>query len=251
MSFRTTLLLGTAFLAGVAIGPASDLIAKHLVRGLGINAAYAQVTDRANTYRLLTLFGDVFERVRSEYVDPVSDKELMENALNGMLTGLDPHSAYMTADEFREMQVDTNGKFAGIGIEVVPENGFLKVISRMDDTPASKAGIKAGDIITRLNGKSVQGLSLVNMIDEMRGPSNTKVTLTIAREGVDHPLEISMRREGYPHPGGKAADGAGQHRLCAAHRVLRAGGCRAKTSRPITQAAGRWQAEGTRSRPAQ
>ena len=194
-SLRTTLLLGTAFLAGVAIGPASDLIAKHLVRGLGINAAYAQVTDRANTYRLLTLFGDVFERVRSEYVDPVSDKELMENALNGMLTGLDPHSAYMTADEFREMQVDTNGKFGGIGIEVVPENGFLKVISRMDDTPASKAGIKAGDIITRLNGKSVQGLSLANMIDEMRGPSNTKVTLTIAREGVDHPLEISMRRE--------------------------------------------------------
>jgi carboxyl-terminal processing protease len=195
MSFRTTLLLGTAFLAGVAIGPASDLIAKHLVRGLGINAAYAQVTDRANTYRLLTLFGDVLERVRSEYVDPVSDKELMENALSGMLTGLDPHSAYMTADEFREMQADTNGKFAGIGIEVVPENGFLKVISRMDNTPASKAGIKAGDLITRLNGKLVQGLSLANMIDEMRGPSNTKITLTIAREGVDHPLEISMRRE--------------------------------------------------------
>ena len=195
MSFRTTLLLGTAFLAGVVVGPASDLIAKHLVRSLGINAAYAQVTDRANTYRLLTLFGDVFERVRSEYVDPVSDKELMENALNGMLTGLDPHSAYMTAIEFREMVVETSGKFGGIGIEVVPENGFLKVISRMDNTPASEAGIKAGDIITRLNGKSVQGLSLESMIDKMRGPSNTKVTLTIAREGLDHLLEISMRRK--------------------------------------------------------
>ena len=131
----------------------------------------------------------------AEYVDPVSDKELMENALNGMLTGLDPHSAYMAADEFREMLVDTQGKFAGIGIEVVAETGFLKVISRMEDTPASKAGIKAGDIITRLNGKSVQGLSLMNMINEMRGPSKTKVALTIAREGVDHPLEISMRRE--------------------------------------------------------
>jgi carboxyl-terminal processing protease len=179
----------------VAIGPASDLIAKHLVRGSGINAAYAQVPDRTNTYRLLTLFGDVFERVRNEYVDPVSDKELMESALNGMLTGLDPHSAYMNAHEFREMQEETSGEFGGIGIEVVPENGFLKVVSRMDDTPASKAGIKAGDIITRLNGKPVQGLSLANMIDEMRGPSNTKVTLTISHEGLDHPLEVSMRRK--------------------------------------------------------
>jgi carboxyl-terminal processing protease len=132
--------------------------------------------------------------VRSEYVDPVSDKELMEGALNGMLAGLDPHSAYMTADEFREMLVDTNGKFGGVGIEVVPENGFLKVVSRMDDTPASKAGIKAGDIITRLNGKLVQELPLADMIDEMRGPSKTKITLTITREGVDHPLEVSMRR---------------------------------------------------------
>ena len=95
---RTTLLLGTAFLAGVAIGPASGLIASHFVLDLGINAAFAQDTDRANTYRLLTLFGDVFERVRSEYVDPVSDKELVENAINGMLTGLDPHSAYMNAE---------------------------------------------------------------------------------------------------------------------------------------------------------
>ena len=137
----------------------------------------------------------MFERVRSEYVDPVSDKELIDDAINGMLTGLDPHSAYMNADEFREMQVETTGEFGGIGIEVVPENGFMKVISPMDDTPASKAGIKAGDMVTGLNGKSVQGLSLENMIDPMRGPPNTKITLTIKREGVDHPLEISMRRE--------------------------------------------------------
>ena len=98
--------------------------------------------------------------MRSEYVDPVSDKELVENAIDGMLTGLDPHSAYMNADEFQEMQVETTGVFGGIGIEVVPENGFMKVISPMDDTPASKAGIKAGDMITGVDGKSAHGLSL-------------------------------------------------------------------------------------------
>ena len=124
---RTTLLLGTAFLAGVAIGPASGLFASHFVRGLAINSAFAQDTDRANTYRLLTLFGDVFERVRSQYVDPVSDKELVENAVNGMLTGLDPHSSYMNAEQFRAMQVETKGEFGGLGIEVVPENGFSNV----------------------------------------------------------------------------------------------------------------------------
>ena len=192
---RTTLLLSTAFLAGVAIGPASGLFASHLVRGLAINSAFAQDTDRANTYRLLTLFGDVFERVRSQYVDPVSDKELVENAVNGMLTGLDPHSSYMNAGQFRAMQVETKGEFGGLGIEVVPENGFFKVISPMDDTPASKAGIRAGDIITGLNGKTTQGLSADDALDQMRGPPNSEVTLTIKREGVDQPLEVSMRRE--------------------------------------------------------
>jgi hypothetical protein len=110
---RTTMLLGTAFLAGVAIGPASGLFASHLARGLAINSAFAQDTDRANTYRLLTLFGDVFERVRRQYVDPVSDKELVENAVNGMLTGLDPHSGYMNAEQFRAMQVVRRRSVAG------------------------------------------------------------------------------------------------------------------------------------------
>jgi carboxyl-terminal processing protease len=192
---RTTLLLGTAFLAGVTIGPASGLIVRHFVGSLGVNAALAQDTARANTYRLLTLFGDAFERLRSEYVDPVSDKELVENAIDGMLTGLDPHSAYMNAEQFRAMQVETKGEFGGLGIEVIPENGFFKVISLMDDTPASKAGVKAGDIIIGLNGKTTQGLSPDDALDQMRGPPNSKVTLTIKREGVDHPLEFSMRRE--------------------------------------------------------
>jgi carboxyl-terminal processing protease len=192
---RSTLLLGTAFLAGVTIGPASGLVARHFLPAIGVNAAFAQDSDRANTYRLLTLFGDVFERVHSEYVDPVSDKELVENAIDGMLVSLDPHSGYMNADEFHEMQVQTTGVFGGVGIEVVPENGFMKVISPMDDTPASKAGIKAGDMITSVDGKSVQGLSLERLIGTMRGRPNTNITLTITREGVNQPLEISMQRE--------------------------------------------------------
>src|ERR1700761_2467679 len=193
--FRTGLLLGTAFVAGVALGPASGLIGRYLGYDFGINAALAQDSNRADTYRLLTLFGDVFERVRAEYVDPVTDKDLVENAINGMLTGLDPHSSYMNAKQFRDMQVQTKGEFGGLGIEVTQENGFIKVISPIDDTPASKAGIKAGDIITALDGKTVQGLSLQDAVDKKRGLPNSKISLTIKREGVEKPVEVSMLRE--------------------------------------------------------
>jgi len=133
--FRTALLLCTAFLAGVAVGPVSRLIAGHV--GLGVNAAFAQESYRADTYQLLALFGDAFERVRLEYVDPVSDKTLIEYAIDGMLTGLDPHSGYMNAAEFREMEIQATGQFAGLGVEVIQENGFVKVVSPMDGTPAS------------------------------------------------------------------------------------------------------------------
>jgi carboxyl-terminal processing protease len=190
---RTGLLLGTAFVAGVAIGPASGLIGRHF--GLGFAAFAAQDAGRADTYRLLTLFGDVFERVRAEYVDPVQDKDLIENSINGMLTGLDPHSSYMNTKAFRDMQVQTKGEFGGLGIEVTQDNGFIKVISPIDDTPASKAGVKAGDIITALDGKTVQGLSLQDAVDKMRGAPNSKITLTIKREGVEKPVEVSMLRE--------------------------------------------------------
>src|SRR5689334_11681863 len=192
---RTGLLLGTAFAAGVALGPASGLIGRHFGYGFGFSALAAQDSSRADTYRLLTLFGDVFERVRAEYVDQVDDKDLIENSINGMLTGLDPHSSYMNSKAFRDMQVQTKGEFGGLGIEVTQENGFIKVISPIDDTPASKAGVKAGDIITALDGKTVQGLSLQDAVDKMRGPPNSKISLTIKREGVDKPIEVSMLRE--------------------------------------------------------
>ena len=191
---RTSLLLGTAFVAGIMIGPVSGVIGHQFGLGQAI-AAFAQDSSRADTSRLLTLFGDVFERVRAEYVDPVTDKDLVENAINGMLTGLDPHSSYMNAKQFRDMQVQTKGEFGGLGIEVTQDNGFIKVISPIDDTPASKAGVKAGDIITALDGKTVQGLSLQDAVDRMRGAPNSKITLTIKREGIDKPLELSMLRE--------------------------------------------------------
>ncbi len=189
--FKTGLLLGAAFAAGLALGPASGLLGRHL----GIEAALAQDSGRADTYRLLTLFGDVFERVRAEYVEPVSDRDLIENAINGMLTGLDPHSNYMNAKAFRDMQVQTRGEFGGLGIEVTQDNGFIKVISPIDDTPASRAGVKAGDLILALDGKTVQGLSLNEAVDHMRGPPNSRITLTIRRENVDKPLDLTMQRE--------------------------------------------------------
>ena len=247
----TALLLGTAFVAGVAIGPASGLIARQFAANLGINAALAQDTDRANTYRLLTLFGDVFERARSEYVDPVSDTDLINDAINGMLTGLDPHSSYMNAEQFRAMQEDTKGEFGGLGIEVIPENGFFKVISALDDTPAFKAGIKAGDIVTGLNGKTTQGLSPEDALDQMRGRPNSKVTLTIKREGLDHPLDISMRREVIHIQVVKQRMEPGNIGYVRAHRVHRASRRDAEASGQIAPTTGGRQAEGTCSRSAQ
>ena len=193
--FRTVLLLTTAFIAGMVIGPASDLIARRFVFAFGFSAALAQDTDRTETYRLLALFGDVFELVRGEYVDPVSDKQLIENAVNGMLTGLDPHSAYLDATEFRELEAEDKGQFSGVGIDVALKDGMVTVISPIEDTPAFRAGIKAGDIIIALNGRAVRRVSAEHIIDQMRGPPNTKITVTIKRVGVDHPLVFSMRRE--------------------------------------------------------
>lgn len=149
--------------------------------------------NNADTYRLLSLFGDVFERVRNEYVEPVSDEELIEAALNGMLTSLDPHSGYLNAKSFRDMQVQTKGEFGGLGIEVTMENGWVKVVSPIDDTPAARAGLQPGDFITHLNGEAVQGLSLNDAVDRMRGPVNTDIKVTIRRDG-QAPFEVSLTR---------------------------------------------------------
>src|ERR1700716_3641259 len=149
----------------------------------------------SDTYRQLNLFGDVFERVRSDYVEKPDDSKLVESAISGMLTGLDPHSSYMDAKSFRDMQVQTRGEFGGLGIEVTMEDGLIKVVSPIDDTPASKAGIMANDIITNLDDEAVQGLTLNQAVEKMRGPVNTKIRLKIIRKGADNPIEVTLVRD--------------------------------------------------------
>ena len=142
----------------------------------------------------LRAFTEVFGRVKSDYVEPVEDKKLITEAINGMLTGLDPHSAYLDADAFKELQIGTQGEFGGLGIEVSMEDGFVKVISPIEDTPAFRAGIKPGDLIIKLDDTAVKGLSLTDAIKRMRGKPNTPITLTILRKGETKPLTISLMR---------------------------------------------------------
>ena len=147
----------------------------------------------SETYRQLDLFGEVFERVRSDYVEEVSDQQLIEAAINGMLSALDPHSSYMNAKNFSDMQVQVQGQFGGLGIEVTMENGFIKVVSPIDDTPAASAGLKPNDLIVAIDGESVQGLSLADAVERMRGPINSSIKLTIKRENRD-PFDVTLKR---------------------------------------------------------
>ncbi|MBL6959120.1 MAG: S41 family peptidase [Rhodospirillales bacterium] len=147
----------------------------------------------ADTYRLLNLFGDVFERVRSDYVEAPTDQEMIEAAISGMLTSLDPHSSYMNAKSFRDMQVNTRGEFGGLGIQVTMEGGYVKVISPIDDTPAFRAGIKPSDLITHLDGKAIRGLTLNQAVDRMRGKVGSDIKLTVRREGKD-PFDVTITR---------------------------------------------------------
>lgn len=143
----------------------------------------------------LRLFTDVLDRIRKDYVEVVEDKDLLEDAVRGMLTGLDPHSAYLDADAFKELQVGTTGEFGGLGIEVGMEDGFVKVISPIDDTPAQRAGVEAGDLIIRLDDKPVKGLSLSDAVKIMRGKKGEPIVLTIVRDGEDQPLKIEVVRD--------------------------------------------------------
>ena len=149
--------------------------------------------NSSQTYKELNLFGEVLETVRADYVGKVKDEQLVESAINGMLTALDPHSSYMDPKSFRDMQVQTRGEFGGLGIEVSMENGLVKVISPIDDTPAARAGLKPGDLITQLDGKPIQGMTLPQAVEKMRGPVNSDVKLTIRRKGRD-PFDVDLTR---------------------------------------------------------
>ncbi|MAW88894.1 MAG: peptidase S41 [Phyllobacteriaceae bacterium] len=149
----------------------------------------------SETYRQLAIFGDIFERVRGQYVTPPDEKKLIESAINGMLTSLDPHSSYLNPDDAKDMRVQTKGEFGGLGIEVTMENELVKVITPIDDTPAMRAGVLAGDLIAEIDGEEVRGLSLAEAVDRMRGEVNTPIELTVLREGADKPLKIKIVRD--------------------------------------------------------
>src|SRR6184192_2457015 len=177
---------------GALIGVVATLLLTQPHALLVGSAARAAVSD---TYRELNLFGDVFERVRADYVEKPEDSKLVESAINGMLAGLDPHSSYMDPKSFRDMQVQTRGEFGGLGIEVTMEEGLVKVVAPIDETPAAKAGVMANDVITHLDDEPVQGLTLNQAVEKMRGPVNTKIKLKIMRKGQDKPVEVAITRD--------------------------------------------------------
>jgi carboxyl-terminal processing protease len=167
--------------------------------GLGIVTAVgllpqAQGANNGSIYKQFDLFSDAYQKVRENYVRPVKDDELMGGAIEGMVSGLDPHSSYMDPKAFADMQITTKGEFGGVGIEVTMEDGLIKVISPIDDTPAAKAGLKTGDFIAAINGDAIQGMGLNDAIDKMRGPAGTKITLTVLRQGEKKPFDVQLVR---------------------------------------------------------
>jgi carboxyl-terminal processing protease len=179
-------------LIGGAAGAALTLaVTQTPLTALGASASAAS----AETYQEINLFASIFERVRESYVEKPDDSKLIESAINGMLSGLDPHSSYMDAKSFRDMQVQTRGEFGGLGIEVMQEDGAIKVVAPIDDTPAQRAGIRAGDLITHLDDVPVQGLTLNQAVDKMRGPVNSQIRLRITRKGAEKPLDVTLVRD--------------------------------------------------------
>jgi len=178
------------------LAAASGTMAGFLLTANFTGPLIAQETKQTkSTYEHLDLFGDVFERIRSSYVEEVDEEKLIQSAINGMLTSLDPHSNFMAEEEFDNMRVQTRGEFGGLGIEVTQENGFVKVVTPIDDTPAEKAGIQSGDFITQVDGVAMLGMSLNDAVDLMRGPIGSEIVLTIVRDGVDEPFDVTIIRD--------------------------------------------------------
>ncbi len=163
--------------------------------GVVYSATIPAVAANSSTYRELAIFGDVFERVRAQYVTPPQDDKLIENAINGMLHSLDPHSSYMNSTDAEDMRTQTRGEFGGLGIEVTMEEDLVKVTSPIDDTPAARAGVLAGDLISKIDGQDVRGLKLEEAVDKMRGAVGTPIKLTILRQGADKPIDVTIVRD--------------------------------------------------------
>ncbi|MEM7470470.1 MAG: S41 family peptidase [Pseudomonadota bacterium] len=180
------------FMLAALLGTAAGVIVTTQVTG----PLLAQEAEKkSNVYEQLDLFGDIFERIRAQYVEDVDESELIEAAINGMLTSLDPHSSYLSASDFEDMRTQTSGEFGGLGIEVTQEEGYVKVVTPMDDTPADKAGMEAGDFITAVDGDSILGFTLEQAVELMRGPVGSEIILTVVREGVDEPFDVSIIRD--------------------------------------------------------
>jgi carboxyl-terminal processing protease len=181
----------TLVMVGALIGASAAVVATQSP----LLTSTSAIAASAETYRQLTLFGDVFEKIRTDYVDKPDETKVVEAAINGMLASLDPHSSYMDAKSYRDMQVQTRGEFGGLGIEVTMEDGLIKVVSPIDETPAARAGILANDIITQIDGEQVQGLTLNQAVDKMRGPVKTDVKLKILRSGKKDPIDVTLTRD--------------------------------------------------------
>ncbi len=179
----------------LAVGVLVGAVAATTLSQIQISVGGAARAASSDTYRQLTLFGDVFERVRTDYVETPDDARLIENAINGMLSALDPHSSYLSPKHFKDMQVQTRGEFGGLGIEVTMENGLVKVVTPIDDTPAHRAGVLSGDMITHLDDEPIRGLTLGQAVDKMRGPVNTEIKITVVRKGQENPIDIKIVRD--------------------------------------------------------
>lgn len=180
------------FILAAAAGTFAGIIATTQITG---PLLAQEAEQQSSVYQQLDLFGDIFERIRSQYVEDVDEAELIEAAINGMLTSLDPHSSFLPPDDFTDMREQTRGEFGGLGIEVTQEEGFVKVVSPMDGTPADVAGMEAGDFITHVDGESLLGLTLNEAVELMRGPVGSEIIITVVREGADEPFDVSIIRD--------------------------------------------------------